>query len=314
MQTTHSVLMVRPAAFKGNPETRLSNSFQKTLSQVPDVSELARTAFDGYVTALEEAGVNVKVIDEDTARDTPDSLFPNNWIAMMGDGTIYTFPMEAKNRRRERRQDIIADLTQDYIVNRRIDLSVFEEKGLYLEGTGSLILDHDHRIAYACRSSRSSEVAAKEFERISGYRMHWFNAYDRHQQPVYHTNVMMSLGKKYAIVCLESLSSGAERQRLLASLQRTGKEVIDVTWRQMEAFVCNVIELKDCHGQPVYAMSGRAWASFTPEQQQKISDYARLALAPIDIIEDLGGGGARCMVAEIFLEKKIPVPETCNHY
>ena len=297
--------MVRPAAFRGNPETRLSNYFQKTLSPTSDVAELARSAFDGYVRALEEAGVNVNVIDEVPDQDTPDSLFPNNWIAMMEDGTIYTFPMEAKNRRRERRLDIIAELTRDYVVIRRVDLSVFEEKGLYLEGTGSLILDHDNRVAYACRSSRSSEVTAKEFERISGYRMHWFNAQDRHQQPVYHTNVMMSVGKKFAIVCLQSLASGAERQRLLASLQRGGKEVIDVTWSQMEAFACNVIELKDSHGQPVYAMSTRAWASFTPAQQEKISDYARLVLAPIDIIEDLGGGGARCMVAEIFLEKKI---------
>ncbi|HFJ2964189.1 TPA: citrulline utilization hydrolase CtlX [Klebsiella pneumoniae] len=305
MQTAHSVLMVRPAAFKGNPETRLSNYFQKTLSPAPDVAELARAAFDGYVMALEDAGVNVRVMHEAADQDTPDSLFPNNWIAMMEDGTIYTFPMEAQNRRRERRQDIVAGLTRDYVVNRRIDLSVFEDKGLYLEGTGSLILDHDNRIAYACRSSRSSEVAAKEFESLSGYRMHWFNALDRHLHPVYHTNVMMSLGKKFAIVCLESLASEAERQRLLSSLQRTSKEVIDVTWSQMEAFACNVLELKDRHGQPVYAMSTRAWASFTPAQQKKISDYARLALAPIDIIEDLGGGGARCMVAEIFLEKKM---------
>jgi hypothetical protein len=305
MQTAQTVLMVRPAAFSANPETRPSNYFQKTLTRLPDVAELARHSFEGYVAALEAAGVDVRIVDDIASHGTPDSIFPNNWIAMMEDGTIYTFPMEAQNRRRERRQDIIAGLLQNYVVKRRIDLSSYEEQGLYLEGTGSLILDHDNHIAYACHSSRSSEAVGREFEKISGYRMHWFNARDRQLHPIYHTNVMMSLGKVFAIVCLESLASEAERRQLVAALQRSGKKIIAVSYEQMESFACNVLELKNRHGKPVYAMSTRAWASFTPQQQSLISGYAQLALAPIDIIEDLGGGGARCMVAEIFLEQKM---------
>lgn len=304
MQTAQSVMMVRPAAFKSNPETLESNAFQKPFIASEDVGKLARTAFDGYVASLRNAGVTVRVIEDSEDRETPDSLFPNNWIAMLEDGTIYTFPMEAHNRRRERRMDIIADLTRDYVVSRRIDLSGFETNNLYLEGTGSLILDHDNHIAYVCRSSRSSTEAGKEFERLSGYRIHWFNARDRHLQPIYHTNVMMSVGERFAIVCLESLASKPERLRLMKVLERSGKTIIDVTYDQMEAFACNVLELRNEKGNPVYAMSTRAWASFTPEQKALISTYAELALAPIDIIEDLGGGGARCMVAEIFLEKK----------
>lgn len=305
MQTAQTVMMVRPAAFRANPETLASNAFQKPSAAFSDVAEKARVAFDGYVAALRHAGVEVRVIDDSAERETPDSLFPNNWIAMLEDGSVYTFPMEAHNRRRERRMDIIADLTKDYEVTRRIDLSGFEARDLYLEGTGSLILDHDSRIAYACRSSRSSEEAGHEFERLSGYSIHWFNARDRHLHPIYHTNVMMSVGLRFAIVCLESLASKPERVRLVKMLERTGKTVIDVSFAQMEAFACNVLEVRDQDGQPVYALSTRAWNAFTPEQQALISGYATLALAPIDIIEDLGGGGARCMVAEIFLAKKM---------
>lgn len=305
MQTAQTVMMVRPAAFYANPETLASNAFQKPFAAVSDVAEQARYAFDGYVSALRHAGVEVRVIDDSAESGTPDSLFPNNWIAMLEDGSIYTFPMEAQNRRRERRMDIIADLTKDYEVVRRIDLSVFEARDLYLEGTGSLILDHDSRIAYACRSSRSSEEVGREFERLSGYNIHWFNARDRHLHPIYHTNVMMSVGSRFAIVCLESLASKPERFRLVEQLERTGKTIIDVTFTQMEAFACNVLEVRNQSGHPVYAMSTRAWAAFTPVQQALISGYATLALAPIDIIEDLGGGGARCMVAEIFLSKKM---------
>lgn len=305
MQTAQTVMMVRPAAFHANPETLASNAFQKPLSAVRDVAAQARAAFDGYVSALRHAGVEVRVIDDSADSETPDSLFPNNWIAMLEDGSIYTFPMEAQNRRRERRMDIIADLTKDYEVIRRIDLSVFEARNLYLEGTGSLILDHDSRIAYACRSSRSSEEAGREFERLSGYSIHWFNARDRHLHPIYHTNVMMSVGSRFAIICLESLASKPERLRLIKQLERTGKTIIDVTFTQMEAFTCNVLEVRNQNNHPVYAMSTRAWAAFTPGQQAIISGYATLALAPIDIIEDLGGGGARCMVAEIFLAKKM---------
>ncbi len=305
MQTTNTVLMVRPAAFKGNPETRQSNAFQKQACQLTDVSDRAQRAFDAYVNALRNAGVNVLVKDDLPGQDTPDSLFPNNWLALLEDGTLYTFPMEALNRRRERRQDILAQIGGDFIVQRRIDLSPHEENGRYLEGTGSLILDHDNKIAYCCRSSRSSADVGREFEALSGYKIIWFNARDRHLHPIYHTNVMMSVGSRFAIVCLDTLPSRQERAQLIRQLEATGKTIVEVSLTQMEAFACNVLELHDSHENPVYALSTRAWQAFKPEQQAMISSYAKLALGPIDLIEDLGGGGARCMLCEVFLEKRM---------
>lgn len=305
MQTTQTVLMVRPAAFMSNPQTQQSNAFQKRLANIADVQIQAQIAFDHYVNALRTADIDVQVIEDVAESGTPDSLFPNNWIAMLADGTVYTFPMEAPNRRLERRQDIIAQLATDFVINKRVDLSPHELEGRYLEGTGSLILDHDNKLAYSCRSSRSSDLVGQEFERLSGYQIIWFDACDRNAQPIYHTNVMLSVGRRFAIVCLQALPSPQERQQLIDTLQKTGKTIIDVTFEQMESFACNVLELKDKKDNPVYAMSTRAWQSFTAEQQSLISDYARLALGKLDIIEDLGGGGARCMLCEVFLEKRM---------
>lgn len=305
MQTTNHVLMVRPAAFSGNQETQQSNYFQKCVGEMTGVAEKAQAAFDLYVNALSHAGVTVKVIEELPGQQTPDSLFPNNWIALLPDGTLYTFPMEALNRRRERRQDIIAQLAGEFSIGRRIDLSQYESQQHYLEGTGSLIFDHPNKLAYACRSSRSSPEVGREFERLSGYRIIWFTARDRHLHPIYHTNVMLSIGSRFAIVCLDTLPSQKERQQLIAHFMETGKTVIDVSLAQMESFACNVLELRSADNTPVYAMSTRAWSIFSPEQQQLIAGYARLALGPIDIIEDLGGGGARCMLCEVFPEKRM---------
>jgi len=304
MQTTQSVFMVRPFGFAANQETRHSNFFQKITEHNENQATLALTAFNDYVDALTQAGIDVTVIEDTGGQETPDALFPNNWIALLGDGSLFTFPMEAKNRRRERRQDIITQLANDFVVERQIDLSAHELAGRFLEGTGSLILDHRHKLAYACRSSRTSPEVAREFERHSGYQIVWFEAADRHNRPIYHTNVMLSVGAEYAIVCLESIRNETQKSALIASLTRSGKTIIDVSFAQMEAFACNVLELRAKDGHPVYAMSTRAWANFTPKQQTLIGSYARLALGPIDIIEDLGGGGARCMLAEIFLQRK----------
>jgi hypothetical protein len=304
MQTTQSVFMIRPSDFAANQETRHSNFFQKFTETNENHTAEALVAFNHYVEALQQAGIDVRVIDEIRGQATPDALFPNNWIVLLGDGTLFTFPMEVENRRRERRQDIIAQLADDFVIKRCVDLSGHELTGCFLEGTGSLILDHEHKLAYACQSSRSSPKVGREFEQHSGYQIVWFDAADRHNRPIYHTNVMMSVGAQYAIVCLESIRGMAQKNDLIAMLQRSGKTIIDVSFAQMEAFACNVLELRAQDGNPVYAMSTRAWASFTPQQQALIGGYARLALGPIDIIEDLGGGGARCMLAEIFLQKK----------
>jgi len=304
MQTTNTVIMVRPTAFKANEETRESNAFQKDGAELGDVSSQALQAFDAYVAALRAADINVQVVADLPQQQTPDAVFPNNWLALLADGTLITFPMEALNRRRERRQDIIAQIKRDFVVHRCLDLSAHERAGQYLEGTGSLILDHQHKLAYACLSSRSSPEVGQVFTRLTGYRIIWFAARDRHQRAIYHTNVMLSIGQRFAIVCLQAVASPQDRQRLIAALIDSGKTIIDVTYRQMESFACNVLELCDTQGRPVYAMSTRAWQAFGGEQQKLIADYARLALGPVDIIEDLGGGGARCMLCEVFLQKR----------
>lgn len=309
MQTTQTVFMVRPSGFAANQETRHSNFFQKTTENNENQAMGALIAFNDYVDALTQAGIDVTVIDDAGGQETPDALFPNNWIALLADGSLFTFPMEAKNRRRERRQDIITQLANAFVVERQIDLSAHEMAGRFLEGTGSLILDHPHKLAYACLSSRSSPEVGREFERHSGYQIVWFEAADRHNRPIYHTNVMLSVGVKYAIVCLESIRNEAQKGTLIATLQRSGKTIVDVSFAQMEAFACNVLELQAKDGHPVYAMSTRAWSHFTAQQQALIGGYARLALGPIDIIEDLGGGGARCMLAEIFLPRKLARPD-----
>lgn len=301
MQTTDTVLMVRPAAFYANPQTLQSNTFQKYVENHGNVTHQAQKAFDQYHTALIKSGVNVVVIQDEIINETPDSIFPNNWLTTSIDATIFTYPMEALNRRRERRRDILNDLRKNFSVSKHIDLSPFENHGLYFEGTGVLILDHDHHQAFVCRSTRSAEKVGEEYARLAGYNLFWFNAVDRHGQAIYHTNVMMSIGKRFAVVCLESVRDPLEKAALIERLQQYGKTIIDVTYAQMENFTCNILELKSKKNQPVYAMSTRAWNAFTPDQQQQLSSYADIARASIDIIEDLGGGGARCMLAEIFL-------------
>ncbi|MEQ1144106.1 citrulline utilization hydrolase CtlX [Acinetobacter soli] len=301
MQTTDTVLMVRPAAFYANPQTLQSNTFQKYSKNSGNVTEQAQLAFDQYHSALLSAGVDVIVIQDEKINETPDSIFPNNWLSTAHDATIFTYPMEALNRRRERRLEVLNQLRQKFVVNKYIDLSPYENQELYFEGTGVLIIEHEHHQAFICRSTRSAEKVGKEYAKLSGDQLFWFDAVDRYGKAIYHTNVMMSIGHRFAVVCLESIHDQQEKLALIQRLQQCGKNIIDVSYAQMENFTCNILELKNKHNQPVYAMSTRAWDAFTLEQQQQLSNYAEIVQAPIDIIEDLGGGGARCMLAEIFL-------------
>ncbi|MFC3395359.1 citrulline utilization hydrolase CtlX [Brenneria rubrifaciens] len=304
MQTTDTVFMVRPSSFKVNEETALTNYFQKTDYVADNIQQQALAAFDGYVDELTAAGVNVIVFDDDEANGTPDSIFPNNWITLDNQGRVIIYPMEAENRRRERRKDIIDDLAERFEVKQFYDISHFEMQNKFLEGTGSLVCDHENRIAYVCHASRSSVDVMAELQKITGYQAVWFNAYDQHNHPIYHTNVMMSVGKKYAVVCLDAITDHREAQKVKASLAASGKTVIAITHEQMKSFCANMLELKSVEGLPVFAMSAQAWDAFSAEQKAMLADYAKIVRAPIEIIETLGGGGARCMIAEIFLDKK----------
>ena len=300
MQTAQHILMVRPTNFMVNPQTVSSNHFQNTHLSIQNSQEKAQQEFDCYVNILQKIGVQVTVIEDQKTPITPDALFPNNWLMMLPTGQMVTCPMQAPNRRQERRQDILDLISRQFFVKKHIALEHYEEHQKFFEGTGSLIFDHEHKIAYACHASRSHVDVGSAFEQASGYQIIWFNALDEHNNPIYHTNVMMSIGKKFAIVCLDSVQ---EKQFLIDHFRRTNKTILDVSYAQLKEFTCNVLELQNSQKQPVYAMSTRAWHAFTPHQQQ-LQAYAQLTIVPLHTIETLGGGGARCMIAEIFLEKR----------
>ncbi|HJW33724.1 MAG TPA: arginine deiminase-related protein [Holophagaceae bacterium] len=301
MQTTSHVLMVRPTRFDANPETMGSNAFQRSPAPGLDPQAQALAEFDGYVAALEAAGVAVLVVQDTPAPPTPDSIFPNNWVSFHADGTVILYPMEAPNRRLERHPSILAAVAERFEIRRTLDLSPLETTGRYLEGTGSMVLDREHRLAYLCRSSRSHPEAVQAFCDLMGFTAVWFDATDEAGTPIYHTNVMMALGRTLAVICLEAIADPAQRAALLHHFQATGKVVLPISRAQMNAFAGNMIELQGWNGHPVFAMSRRAWHSLTEAQRDLILAHAQPVVAPIDTIEHCGGGGTRCMVAEIHL-------------
>ncbi|MCH8621198.1 arginine deiminase-related protein [Undibacterium sp. TS12] len=304
MQTTNQVMMIRPTRFMSNPQTATSNTFQNAVDDEQLAQAKALLEFDSYVLALRRAGISVMVIDDQPLPHTPDSIFPNNWISCHADGRIFLYPMEAPNRRQEKREAILARLTKDFMVQDIINLGHLEAQACFLEGTGSMVFDHEQRLAYVCHSSRSHPAAMQEFVRHTGYRPVWFHACDRYGRAIYHTNVMMCVGKTLAIVCTEAIQDRQERTALCATLTASGKQLISISWQQMEAFAGNMLELKSVVGAPVFAMSRSAWAALTRFQQETIAAYAEVVLAPIENIEYSGGGSARCMLAEIFLPEK----------
>jgi hypothetical protein len=308
MQSADHVLMIRPVRFVSNPDTAASNAFQRPGAD-PLISQTAAFAeFDAYVAALRGAGVGVIVVDDTPEPHTPDSVFPNNWVSFDRSGRVFLFPMEAPNRRLERRLAVLAEVEKQFVIDELVDLAPFARQSRFLEGTGSLVLDHEHRIAYVCHSSRSHPDVMHAFTERTGYAAHWFHALDRHGQPIYHTNVMMCVGATLAVVCLDALPHLHERLALMQSLRDTGKEIIAISIGQMEQFSGNMLELRAADGAPVFVVSRRAWAALTDGQRSRIGNYARPVIAPVDTIERLGGGSARCMVAEIFLPKKHTAP------
>lgn len=304
MQTTDSVLMIRPAGFTHNPDTATSNCFQHT--DIPSDIAQARALqeFDGYVEALRDHGVQVLVVEDSLEPHTPDSIFPNNWLSSHEDGTLVLYPMEAPNRRLERSERVLAALEAQFERRRLVDLSTFEAEQIYLEGTGSMVLDRDQRISYACYSSRTHPEALAAFTRGLGYRSCGFHAVDRSGAPIYHTNVMMCVGRRLAVICLEAIRDAAERERVIRSLTETGKYIVDISFDQLNAFAGNMLELHNVRGEPLLVMSRSAWQALTPAQCREIEQRSRPLVVAIDTIERLGGGSARCMLADIYLPKR----------
>ncbi|RYE06794.1 MAG: amidinotransferase [Sphingobacteriales bacterium] len=293
--------MIRPVNFGFNEETAESNAFQNRDAEQQDVQEKAAKEFDGFVQLLRDNGVNVTVINDTPEPYTPDSIFPNNWISFHSDGTVFLYPMQAANRRLERREDIIRDLQENFTVNHIADLSHFELQNRFLEGTGSMVLDRENKIAYACLSPRTNEEVLQVFCEQAGYKPVLFHAIDQNNTPIYHTNVLMAIAEKYVVICLDSITDDIEIEMVTNSFKSTNKEIIPITFGQMNHFAGNMLEVQNKLGESLIVMSKNAWDSLNEEQKTVLSKYSKPVYADINTIETIGGGSARCMMAEIWL-------------
>ena len=300
-QSTSNILMIRPVAFGYNAQTAESNAFQNRDDVQQVVQQKAVEEFDGFVAVLRDNGVNVTVFNDTPEPHTPDSIFPNNWVSFHDNGDIFLYPMQAENRRLERREDIIRQLEENFAANHVIDLSRFELKGEFLEGTGSMVLDRQNKIAYACLSPRTNAEVLKAFCDHTGYTAVTFDAFDQTGQAIYHTNVLMALGTAFAVICLDSIANIPEKELVIKSLQNAGKEIIEITFDQMNHFAGNVLEVKNTADDTLIVMSKAAFDSLTAEQKISLKKYGKLVYADITTIETNGGGSARCMMAEVHL-------------
>ena len=306
MQTTNHILMVRPVRFAFNEETAANNAFQQRSETEEAAQATAREAieeFDAFVRLLCENGITVEVVQDTPEPFTPDSIFPNNCFSVHGD-TLVLYPMFAPNRRLERKKLInfrFTDFRFSISNHSKLkDLTHYEESGRFLEGTGSLVLDREHRVAYACLSPRTDEEVLKEWASAMGYSYLTFHSQDGQGMPVYHTNVMMHVGSRQAVVCLESIPNPSEREALKAMLEQYGKEVVPITLAQMNQFAGNMLELHNDRGEQLLVMSQTARRSLTSTQIATLSKHTRILSPDIHAIEAAGGGSARCMIAEIF--------------
>jgi hypothetical protein len=302
-QSTNSVLMIRPGRFYPNPETAADNAFQRDADRDSNALTLAaRKEFDAAVQTLRAAGVNVHVFEDTAKPEKPDAVFPNNWISTHHDGRIALFPMYSALRRRERRQDIVEELRKHYRVTEVIDYSAFEAEGCCLEGTGSLVFDHPNKIAYVSLSNRSNPKVIQRFADDFGYEPVTFTSIGPNEEPIYHTNVMMCIGTAFAMIGLELIRNKTERQQVRTCLEKTGKEIVELSADQIKDFAGNAIELQDKSGEKLLVLSSRAARALTEQQRGRLIRHARIVPLELPTIE-LGGGSARCMIATIHLPR-----------
>ncbi|MFK8030683.1 MAG: citrulline utilization hydrolase CtlX [Gammaproteobacteria bacterium] len=301
-QSTDCVLMVKPACFFSNPETAKTNEFQHSIAADVDGLKLAQAEFDAAVKTLSDLGVTVIAVDDTEEPQTPDAIFPNNWLTTHTDGTCVMYPMQPLSRRGERRLDVIKDLRTSYgkSVRHIVDWSGYEESEQYLEGTGSLVLDRANRVAYACLSARTHPVVLQQFCHHFEYELVSFDSTTASGTAIYHTNVMMCVGTGYAVVCLESVRDADERKQLSDSLGKH-HEVIEITLDQVARFAGNMLEVRSNSGDLLLVMSSSAYDALTDTQRARLADHATLVQCDVSSIESASGGGIRCMLAEIFL-------------
>jgi len=308
VQITGHLMMIRPRHFGYNSETATSNAFQtepeKTGESPQIIREKALVEFDDFVTLLESNGIKVTVIEDKNDPITPDAVFPNNWVSFHQNGMAITYPMQSESRRFERNESIIDQLAEDLEVHAIFNLDTYEDKGLFLEGTGSMILDRVNKIVYACLSPRTDLAVLEVFCKLLNYRKVVFHAVDAGRQPIYHTNVMMAMGESFVVICMDTILDAKERDTLKKYFYETKKEVINITLDQMNAFAGNMLQVKNNRNISYVIMSSQAHASLRPDQIRHLERHTRILHAPIPTIETYGGGSVRCMMAEVFLPKK----------
>ena len=304
MQVTDTILMVRPARFCYNAETAITNHFQHELFLSADQLQLQAAAeFDNMVSILQGNGIDVMLIDDTPDPVKPDAIFPNNWISTNAEGIISVFPMQAVSRRAEKRSDIVESLSQRFIITGVEDWSHYEKEEQFLEGTGSMVIDHEHKIIYACLSPRTHQDVVEKFAAVHGYRAITFIAHDERGKEIYHTNVMMSVGEGFAVLCPKAITDHNERVAVTQLLEATGHEIIYITHEQMNAFAGNLLQVKNTAGEKFIVMSQTAFNALEEEKKETLQNYGSLLPVDVSIIESVEGGSVRCMMAEIFLEK-----------
>lgn len=305
---TNTVLMIRPVQFRMNEQTAVNNFYQKNSDTLPEtVNAKATQEFDSMVEKLRNANIQVIVVQDTKEFDTPDSIFPNNWISFHKNGTIGLYPMFAKNRRLERKDSILEAVeAEGFVIETVVDYTEAETDGFYLEGTGSILLDRENHKAYCALSARADEELFIEFCEDFEYTPVVFSAYQTvndKRELIYHTNVMMCLGTTFAVVCLASIDDKKERKNLLKHLHQDGKKIIEILEDQVNNFAGNMLQLKGTDNRSYLVMSQSALESLRPSQVQLLEAHATILSSPLDTIETCGGGSARCMMAEVFLPK-----------
>ena len=305
-QTTRHLLMVRPANFAFNEETAANNAFQSRDQRLTpaEMRENALLEFDGFVQKLRDAGVNVVVADDSPEPVKPDAVFPNNWVSFHQEGYIVTYPMFAPTRRRERSEAVLDAVRQaGFTIGEHRHMEGSEAENRFLEGTGSIIFDHQHRLAYACLSPRTDAGLLDDLCKSIGYEAVVFHSVDEQGQDIYHTNVMMALGETFVVICLDSVRDPQERAMLEQKFRDTGKVVVAISLAQMNSFAGNMLQVRNDREETILVMSEQAYRALLPEQVAVLESHTRLLWADIRTIETYGGGSARCMMAEVFLSE-----------
>jgi hypothetical protein len=300
MQTTSKILMIRPLHFGYNAETAVNNSFQMK-SHTENLSEKAVQEFDHFVSVLQNNGIDVTVVEDSPEPHTPDAIFPNNWISFHQSGIYCIYPMFASNRRKERKKEVLTIIQEKFHYHQLIDLTGYESENLFLEGTGSMVLDRENRLAYASLSPRTDVRVLEDFCRRLNYQPVIFHSVNDGGLAIYHTNVMMCVADRYVVICLDSIRDPVENKIVQETITSAGKEIIAISYGQLNHFAGNMLQLENDRKEKILVMSSAAWQSLLADQKERLVQYNRIVHVSLESIETNGGGSARCMIAELHM-------------